>query len=205
MPLTSPMSATMLNTLMQSGLLPYSGGTFGGILGALKTVIDAELQRREQAMELLLSLIRGIGPDRLLAIISSEPFKKWIRQTHPEIAAILGAIPALEELGSLIEPPKEETSATGTSAAGTVSGVPPEETAITTTPETSPYPLVSMPETTHFAVPFTPELPSLPLPTPAIAPLPPIHLPPFGLPSVVGMKFPRLDYLPYLLYSGAGR
>jgi hypothetical protein len=195
----------MLNALMQSGLLPYSGGSFGGLLRALKTVMGAELQRREQSMELLLSLIQGIGPDKLLAIISSEPFKKWIRKTYPEVAAILEAIPALAELGSLTEPPKEETSSTEAGAAVTVPVVPPEEDIITPTTGTTSYPLVSMPEPSRSAVPFVPELPPLPLPTPAIAPPPSIHLPPFGLPDVVGMKFPRLDYLPYLLYSGAGR
>jgi hypothetical protein len=160
-------------------------------------------------MDLLLSLIQGIGPSRLLAIISSEPFKKWLRKTHPEVVAVLEAIPALEEFTSLTEPPKEEASETRTDTAKTttetVTGIPPEETATTTPPKTSPPLLVFKPETPLSEVPFAPELPPLPLPTPAIAPLPAIHFPPFGLPDVVGMKLPRFDYLPYLLYSGARR
>jgi len=200
MPVTSPMSASMLNALMQTGLLPYKGGVWGGVLGALRTIMDAELQARERSLNLLLSLIQGIGPARFLAIITSEPFKKWIRKIDPNVASVLEGIPNLAEVMELTQAPSDQNLATATDL------IPPEEP--TTLPAAAP--ILAAPEIKPIAA-TTGALPNIPLPEPAIATIPPIptlSLTPFPIheiPAIMGYSTPSLRELSYLLYRGSRR
>jgi hypothetical protein len=196
----------MLNALMQTGLSPYKGGVWGGVLGALRTIMDAELQARERSLNLLLSLIQGIGPARFLAIITSEPFKKWMRKIDPNVASVLEGIPNLAEVMELTQAPSEQNPATDKEVGETTDLIPPEEP--TTPPAAAP--ILAAPVIKPITA-TTGALPNIPLPEPAIATIPPLPtlsltpLPIHEIPAIMGYSFPSLRELSYLLYRGSRR